>query len=109
MDTVISAERGGPLQAVLQLLFASILYERFVRRRGPFVETPWVVVYVFAAPLLFGGSSLPPLLGLFCTRFVIEALSGAGEHWAVAVSTLGSDRRSGVIAAAELYQPLLPD
>lgn len=109
MDAVLSAGRGGPLQAVLQLLFASILYERFVRRRAPFVETPWVAVYVLAAPLLFGGSNLPPLLGLFCTRFVVEALSGANEHWAVAVSTPGRDRRSGVVATAELYQPLLPD
>lgn len=109
MDTVVSAGRGAPLQAVLQLLLASVLYERFVRRRGPFVETPWVAVYVLAAPLLFGGSNIPPLLGLFCTRFVIEALSGASEHWAVAVSTPGRDRRSGTIAAAELYQPLLPD
>eukprot|EP00177_Eucheuma_denticulatum_P002659 GFKZ01004778.1.p2 GENE.GFKZ01004778.1~~GFKZ01004778.1.p2 ORF type:complete len:109 (-),score=8.76 GFKZ01004778.1:673-999(-) len=102
-------ELGGPLQAVLQLVLASVLYERYVRRRSrSFAETPWVAVYVLATPLLFGESSWVAMLGLFCTRFVVEAFLGDSMHWAVAVSTPARDD-TRLDVSPELYQPLLPD
>lgn len=85
--------QGGPLQAVLLLLLTSVLYECIVRapssgRRT--LETWWWGVYILSAPLLFGdvrpGGFLPPLIGLFFTRFVVETLELAAGHWAVAVS-----------------------
>lgn len=108
--------RGAPLQNVMLLLLASVLYERYLRPQGrATVETPWWAVYVLSAPLLFGDvrpiAAVPPLVGLFCTRFVVEALSGASDHWAVAVSAPGKERPRAAIAREALarYQPLLPD
>lgn len=64
-------------------------------------------MYVMSAPLLFGGVKhvVHPLLGLFCTRFVVEVLSMARGHWAVAVSR-GSGR---AIEPVRVGIPLLPD
>lgn len=95
--------RGTPLQAVALLLLLSILYDRLIAphtttRLHPSMETWWWAVYVASAPLLFGGPSVYPMLGLFCTRFVVEILTITCTHWAVA---LGSSSRT--------QQPILAD
>lgn len=82
-------ESASTLQEVALLLLCSVAYDTFISRRGT-IETWWWGVYVAAAPLLFGDFTIHPVLGLFCTRFVIEALTMARGHWAIAVASGGA-------------------
>lgn len=93
-----------------------MLYERYVRRRPSSlaprtVETWWWAVYILSAPLLFDNvrlaASVPPLIGLFFTRFVVETLDDAAAHWTVAVSAGPADLSDAAAVAG--LQTVLPD
>lgn len=104
---------GAPLQAVTLFLVLSVLYDRYVTplpASHPTVETWWWVVYVLAAPLVFGGVSpvaVHPLLTLFATRFAVEVLTLAQGHWTVAMGVRACPRPAAT--PIRLGLPLLPD
>lgn len=106
---------GLPLRNVLLLLSLSLLYEAALPPPRATLESPWWFVYILSAPLLFADVSqalaLPSLLGLFATRFLFEALSGASAHWTVALSAAPSRPHTPVPPRTTLdrFQPLLPD
>lgn len=102
---------GAPLQAVALFLLLSVLYDRYlspVPSAHPTIETWWWGVYVLAAPLVFGGVSpaaVHPLLTLFATRFAIEVLVVANEHWFFAVGGRGATQAPPI----PFGLPVLPD
>lgn len=109
--------RGGAVVAVLRLLVASELYERLispVRRTGRASYTPleswWWLAYVLASPLLFLPAAGPlPIIGLFCTRFVIECLQERSRDWLFAGRSRGSPRVAARPAPHYALVPLLSD
>lgn len=110
-------ERGTAVVAVIRLLIAAELYERYispVSREGR--ESWWWIVYVLAAPLIFlpdstGAMGVLPLAGLFCTRFVVECLRQRQVDWlfSSASTVAANSRRAQTEIAHPTLTPLLTD
>lgn len=104
---------SAPLHTMAQLLCLSLVYNRLLHPHTHAFESPWVLVYVLTAPLVFGRHfTLVPCTLLFLTRFTVEALCDVPGHWAVAVSSarVGCASRSGPVSCSHPDYPyLLPD
>jgi len=97
--------RGGAVVAVLRLLIAAELYERYLsptRNNRRSIESLWWLVYVLSSPLLFlpADTAGPlPVIGLFLTRFIVEFVRCERHqtHWlsrAASFSTAGYGNRN---------------
>ncbi len=103
-------ERGTVVVAVIRLLLAAELYERYispVSRAGR--ESWWWIVYVLAAPLIFlpDSTGVLPLAGLFCTRFVVECLRQRNVDWLFSSTASTPARRATVHPTTDMAHPTL--